>query len=260
VTEAEWLAATYPKTMLEFFRKKNCNRKLRLFAVACCRRLSDMLKPEQRSQLETAESYADGHIPEDDYFAAFSDPDLAHYFRLSWPHFCRFAVNSLGWPDDPTSAAATRWPANWTHNPEEDGVDCIARTARLAATTVGYRETDTKGNAPTPGPPYERLRLVEIRESASQTELLRDIFGNPFNPIRSELTWRTSTVIAIAHQMYESRDFSAMPILADALQDAGCEHEDILNHCRDEKRVHVRGCWVVDLVLGRAATGEVGAP
>ena len=50
--------------------------------------------------------------------------------------------------------------------------------------------------------------------------------------------------------MYESRDFSAMPILADALQDAGCDNDDILNHCRDPVR-HVRGCWVVDLVLGK---------
>jgi hypothetical protein len=51
--------------------------------------------------------------------------------------------------------------------------------------------------------------------------------------------------------MYEARDFSAMPILADALQDAGCDNDDILSHCRDTKQVHVRGCWVVDLVLCR---------
>ena len=51
--------------------------------------------------------------------------------------------------------------------------------------------------------------------------------------------------------MYDSRDFSLMPILADALQDAGCENEHILNHCRDTEAKHVRGCWVVDLVLGK---------
>ncbi|MDY3556283.1 hypothetical protein R5W24_005446 [Gemmata sp. JC717] len=52
--------------------------------------------------------------------------------------------------------------------------------------------------------------------------------------------------------MYESRDFSAMPILADALQDAGCEDGAVLDHCRDPHGVHVRGCWVVDLVLGKS--------
>src|SRR5262249_31237748 len=83
-----------------------------------------------------------------------------------------------------------------------------------------------------------------------QRRLLWDIFGNPFRPVSVEPSWLTSTVLAIARQMYESRDFSAMPILADALQDAGCESEDILSHCRQPGE-HVRGCWVVDLVLGK---------
>ena len=56
----------------------------------------------------------------------------------------------------------------------------------------------------------------------------------------------------LARTMYDSREFSAMPILADALQDAGCDNDDILAHCRDANQVHVRGCWVVDLVLGKA--------
>ncbi|MCE9561743.1 MAG: hypothetical protein K8U57_06770 [Planctomycetes bacterium] len=77
------------------------------------------------------------------------------------------------------------------------------------------------------------------------------MFNNLFRPAAVDRSWLTSTVIVLANQMYESRDFSAMPILADALQDAGCENDDILTHCRDEKQVHVRGCWVVDLVLGK---------
>jgi hypothetical protein len=91
--------------------------------------------------------------------------------------------------------------------------------------------------------PNERLRQVEI---------VRDVVGNPFRPAAFTPEWRTDTVVAIARGMYESRDFSAMPILADALQDAGCENEDILNHCRNPGQVHVRGCWVVDLVLNKS--------
>jgi hypothetical protein len=83
-----------------------------------------------------------------------------------------------------------------------------------------------------------------------QSALLRDIFGNPFRPVAFDPAWRTSTAVALAEQMYDSRDFGAMPILADALQDAGCDSEDILNHCRAPGD-HVRGCWVVDLVLGK---------
>jgi hypothetical protein len=71
-----------------------------------------------------------------------------------------------------------------------------------------------------------------------------------FRPVTFKPVWLTSTVVGLARQMYESRDFSPMPILADALQDAGCDSDDILDHCRGPGP-HVRGCWVVDLVLGK---------
>ncbi|MFM8270873.1 MAG: hypothetical protein ACKODX_00845 [Gemmata sp.] len=91
---------------------------------------------------------------------------------------------------------------------------------------------------------------THLHENAIRIEFTRDIFGNPFRPVAFSPSWRTDTAVALARQMYESRDFSAMPILADALQDAECDSEQILSHCRDEGRRHVRGCWVVDLVLG----------
>ncbi|MBY0461546.1 MAG: hypothetical protein K2V38_29875 [Gemmataceae bacterium] len=78
----------------------------------------------------------------------------------------------------------------------------------------------------------------------------RCVVGNPFRPVDFRPDWRTDTAVLIAREMYESRDFGAMPILADALQDAGCDHADILAHCRGTGP-HVRGCWVVDLVLGK---------
>jgi hypothetical protein len=80
--------------------------------------------------------------------------------------------------------------------------------------------------------------------------LIQDIFGNPFRPVAFDPAWRTSTAIALVQQMYDSRDFNLMPILGDALQDAGCVSADILDHCRGDGP-HVRGCWVVDLVLGK---------
>ncbi|MFO0824661.1 MAG: hypothetical protein U0792_16345 [Gemmataceae bacterium] len=63
--------------------------------------------------------------------------------------------------------------------------------------------------------------------------------------------WRSDTALSLAKHIYESRDFAQMPILADALQDAGCDNADILNHCRDTAATHVRGCWALDLVLGK---------
>jgi hypothetical protein len=80
--------------------------------------------------------------------------------------------------------------------------------------------------------------------------LLRDIVGNPFRPVTFDPSWLTSTVLSLGKGIYEEKAFDRMPILADALQDAGCENENILNHCRYES-VHVRGCWLVDLILGK---------
>ena len=80
--------------------------------------------------------------------------------------------------------------------------------------------------------------------------IVRDIFGNPFRPAAFDPAWRTPTAVALASGMYESRDFGAMPILADALQDAGCDSDEVLGHCRGPGP-HVCGCWVVDLVLGK---------
>ena len=88
------------------------------------------------------------------------------------------------------------------------------------------------------------------RLSPLVTVLFRCVFGNPFRPVAVDPGWRTEAVVALARGMYDGRDFAAMPVLADALEDAGCDHPDVLAHCRDPQGVHVRGCWVVDGVLG----------
>jgi hypothetical protein len=77
---------------------------------------------------------------------------------------------------------------------------------------------------------------------------LRDIFGNPFRPVAIDPNWLTPTIVDLAHGIYADRAFDRLPILSDALQDAGFENPDVLAHCRGEG-LHVRGCWVVDLVL-----------
>ena len=81
-------------------------------------------------------------------------------------------------------------------------------------------------------------------------DLIRDVFGFPFHRAAFPAAWRTSTAVGLARAMYESRDFAAMPVLADALEEAGCDRPDVLAHCRGGGS-HVRGCWVVDLVLGK---------
>jgi hypothetical protein len=88
-------------------------------------------------------------------------------------------------------------------------------------------------------------------EGRAQVTLLRDIFGNPSRSVILNPTWRTASVVALAQSIYDDRVFDRLPILAAALEDAGCDNADILNHCRQPSE-HVRGCWVVDLVLGKS--------
>jgi hypothetical protein len=83
--------------------------------------------------------------------------------------------------------------------------------------------------------------------------LFREIFGNPFRPVPidpSWLAWRGGLVVMLAQSIYDERRFQDLPILADALEEAGCTSEDLLAHCRSSGE-HVRGCWAVDLVLGK---------
>ena len=94
------------------------------------------------------------------------------------------------------------------------------------------------------------LRFAKRELGAYEATLLRCIVGNPFRPASLDPSWLTSTVVALAEGIYADRTFDRLPILADALEDAGCGHADILAHCRDGGP-HARGCWVVDLVLGK---------
>jgi hypothetical protein len=118
----------------------------------------------------------------------------------------------------------------------------------IAATAPGGRATES-----TLAFAQAALEAVGLGAASARrpfVALTRDIFGNPFRPVAFDPAWRTSTVVQLAQGVYESRDFSALPILADALQDAGCEDAELLGHCRGPGP-HLRGCWAVDLVLGK---------
>lgn len=97
------------------------------------------------------------------------------------------------------------------------------------------------------------VNLFHARQAAGEAlgcTLTRDVFGNPFRPVTLLPAWRTSTVVALAWSIYDEWAFDRMPILADALEEAGCEDQQILVHCRGTEP-HVRGCWVVDLLVGK---------
>jgi len=93
-------------------------------------------------------------------------------------------------------------------------------------------------------------QALDDAERPELCSLVRDIFGNPFRPVCFDPAWATATAVRLAASMYEERDFGAVPILGDALEDAGCGDADMLRHLRSPGP-HVRGCWVLDLVLGK---------
>ncbi|MDY3560924.1 hypothetical protein R5W23_002173 [Gemmata sp. JC673] len=222
MTEAEWLASDTPDAPLRFLEANGRERAFHLFSIACCRLMIEDMKVHQSVEraLDVLELHADGRATREELTAAVANASFEPR-GLYWPQACREALQ-LGRP----SGAA------WY----------VSRGAALGTPELLFRHVSAIGVYPA----KERVRTATL---ATHAELLRDIFGNPFRPIAFAPEWRTDTVRALAREMYESRDFGAMPILADALQDAGCDNDDILNHCRNPKGVHVRGCWVVDSVL-----------
>jgi len=221
MTEEEWLDATNPEAMERLLVNTASPRKLRLYAVACCRRIWRLiLSEEDRDAVAVAERLADGLATNSERRTAVKRTSPSGQSDRCIAAECALAV---------------------------DAAQAAVSTADHAALAVGWEQSPFEYELGVWGPAAEQGK---DREHAAQTGLLRDIFGNPFRPVTFDPAWRTRTAVSLAGQMYESRDFGAMPILADAIEDAGCASDDVLDHCRGPGP-HVRGCWVVDLVLGK---------
>jgi hypothetical protein len=247
MTEAEWLACADPRPMvLHLGRQPAGERKLRYFAFACVRRMWDEVPAEPlKRAIEAGERHADGLIDEHELGAAITAANRA---RPSRHPVARAAYD-----------AARYTPVGDFSGVHWDSVTMLlARAAASRAvrnvppTTYMYVEG---GNVVTVKVPMNRARRKwEARrdaESAAQCDLIREVFGNPFRPVTPDPAWRTPAVVALAETIYNGRAFHRLPDLAAALERAGCADADVLSHCRD-RRPHVRGCWVVDLVLDRA--------
>jgi hypothetical protein len=200
MTEAQWLACNIPLPMLQFMRDKASDRKLRLFACACQRRLwhfldQDLPYDHGTRMVEAIEPYADGltdrgQLPE--WLYNLTGRDLAHFY---------------------------------------------SHDAALASADLGL--------------------VVAAEEHGEQASLARDIFGNPFHPTGTDPAWLTANVVSLAQVAYDNRvlpsgelDPVRLAVLSDALEDVGCTDAAILSHLRSPGP-HVRGCWALDLILGK---------
>ncbi len=235
MTEAEWPAFADPGPMLRHLTGKISERKLRLFACGCSRRLLPLLRdPRLEEVLLLAEQLAEGMASAKERLLVLVDaiqteatatpPATAAYQGIMgfllvccFPNHAMFELglrslaNAVAWD---TMPGATIVEDDWAspHDPE-----------------------------------WQAAYTAERRRQAI---LLRDVVANPFRPVALPVLWLSSTVVQLAQAVYDERAFDRLPILADALEEAGCTDTAILGHCRQPGE-HVRGCWVIDLLLGK---------
>ena len=242
MTEAEWLACSDPQPMLQILRSRAGRRKVRLFACACGRSVWKHFGDIRcRRALEVSERFADGEARRAELLAAREAAEEA------------------------VREAAQQMEAN-LHRPGAGCPLALILSYRVAAAARGVTETQSAVRAAgkvaravqelraalaedavrSPAAYFPAMRA----EAQAQAAVLRDLFGNPFRPVPLDPACLTSDVAKLAQGIYDQRAFDRMPELAEALEEAGCTHTDLLAHCRGPGP-HARGCFAVDAVLGK---------
>lgn len=223
MTDTQWRTCSSPEAMLNYLTDRASPRKLRLYAIGCCRRIWHLLTDDRcRHAVEIAQRFVDGRSTPADLAAA---GQLVAAVARVWGDVglpvarAKYAIGGAAWASTRPSPWLAAWDAAWD--------------ARMAARDF------------IPGTDWERERIW-------QAGLLHDLFGNPFTPAQLLPAWLASddgAAVKLARVIYEEDRFGDLPYLADALEEAGCTSQELLDHCR-ERRPHYRGCWVIDAVLG----------
>jgi len=250
LTEAEWLADTDASSLLHYLRQHQRiskvvggRRRLRLFACACCRQIWHLITaPRSRDAITISERFADGKASREELAAA---RQAAQQEARRAENEMRRIIPTLRGPE--AQAAQLPWStataAEWTaaQGTAVQAAQIVAGWATLAVRSAASGEGEEAANRA-----WQDL-------SRRQANLVRDIFGNPFRSPAVDsrwLTWNQGAIGKMAATLYDERHFEEMPILADALEEAGCTDTDILDHCRTQAD-HARGCWLLDALLGR---------
>lgn len=221
-SEKAWFSYTDPAALLNVQKTEKglSARKLRLFALACCRRIWPLIADETcRRAIEVSERFADGQASEQE-------------LGIVYKRIAEFADSLCGNEQEHTAwwvAKAAAHAAKTSSNQDHQWSD----TLEVAVNSAGAAWCSSK-----------------TEEDIAQTNLVRCIFGNPFRPVTIHPAWLIPTVTTLARTIYVQRAFDRMPELADALESAGCSNEEILAHCRGSGP-HAMGCWVVDLILDK---------
>lgn len=235
MTEAEWLGVDDPRAMLMSLltNRRASERKLRLFACSCCRHVWHYLSSDLREAVGIAERVEDGLATKDELEAA-------------WERVYSLAYAPADASGNATETEAARMACYASAPiPLRSGIIRLGWDAAVCAVRVATSDS-VRG-------------FGGLLDEPALATLLRDVV-DPFHEIRLDpawLMWNGGTVVGLAQSIYEERplpkgtlDNGRLGVLADALEEAGCDNADILAHCRGPG-LHVRGCWVVDLLLGK---------
>jgi hypothetical protein len=219
MTEQDWLESDEPGRMLDYLRGKTSVRKLRLFACACCR-----LQPDYIAEVRV------GRLCLRPYEGMDKETQLVFDTAEKYAESC-FPIGKKNFRFNSYDYALPHLCDFRPSHPLEWAVEMIDLTLACS------KQPCDKG----------------FSVSRRQARILQEIIGNPFRPVPinpSWLTWNGATIPKLAQTVYDDRRFQDLPVLADALEEAGCTNADMLDHCRQPGE-HVRGCWVVDLMLGK---------
>lgn len=219
-------------------KRKALERKLRLFGCACCRRMWHLfVNEEQRRAVEIGELFADGQANAANRAAAKKGVGRSSAKEGGLSESMREAAKEVvtAYPNYLNLSAASSVAG-------AAAFDAQQRSRAEGASEAVHHAAWDRGHA---------------TAQAEQCQLLRDIFGNPFHAVASNLASHLPVVLSLAEAAYEDRilpggtlDPARLAVLADALEDAGCADPAILGHLRGSGP-HVRGCWAVDLLLDK---------
>jgi hypothetical protein len=228
MNESDWDQSTDLQALLTAVGNKLDARKGRLFACGCCRLVWPLLAdPASRRAIEVSEDYAEGRV---------NARDLARAWRECW---------AADRPDSAGSAALDT--ASTSPSP--------AMVAHLAQRAGWWHALRAAGAGEPPWSPEQHDAGHTARREMEQQQcrLLREITSNPFRRLWIDRYWCEANDGAVRHLatlIARERNFAELPVLADALEEAGCRNEVLLNHCRRADG-HVTGCWVLDAILAR---------
>jgi hypothetical protein len=265
LTEAQWLSHDDAgDLLLDVVMYHPAERKSRLYVCACARLLWSFMNDEHsRKAVEIAEMHIEGQVTLQEIQTAIAGAEQAYEAerdrnRGNWFQRAFRRGDSGPWkkltvnyPSGRTRELLSR--AEWSETPQ-----LVAALAAAMAVADPSLNVDGFGPASRFNDwkvPHNLIKHSEChKELGNAVALVHCVFGNPFRPIAIDpdwLAWHDGTVPKLAQSIYDDRRFDLLPILADALQEAGCTNNEILQHCHSPGP-HVRGCWVVDLLLGKA--------